>query len=160
MPLALSTATLRIEENGDVVGAWKVFGLDSIPEEKYIWKDTHPLIKATLDLARMPKDKDKHVLLVEPEAGSIPRALLVKLMRTMEKTLMKVHCQFVGSVYFHPPQEFGEENKRWIEVEVRIGDTEGMAEIEKKAWDYMSEVKKAIDERDRPDDVETREGER
>jgi hypothetical protein len=138
MPLVLSTTTLRIEENGDIVGTWKVFNLDSIPKDKYIWKDTHLLIEATLHLAL--KQKDKHVLLVEPEVGLIARALLVKIMRNEEKALTKVHCQFVGSVYFHPPQEFGEENKSWIKVEVRIGDTKGMAEIEKKAWVYMKEA--------------------
>jgi hypothetical protein len=105
---------------------------------KNIFGKTHIPYKAALDLVWMSKDKDKHVLLVELEAGSeITRALLVKLMRT-KKTLMKVHCQvdcqFVGSVYFHPPQEHGEENERWIEVaEVRIGGSEEMEEIEKKS---------------------------
>jgi len=158
MPLAPSTTTLRIEVNGDLVGTWKVFSLDSIPKKKYIWKDTHPLIKATLDLALM--SKDKHVLLAEPKAKSITRALLVKLMRTKEKTLMKfhcqVHCQFVGSVYFHPPQTLGKENERWIEVEVRIGDPEEMVEIEKRAWDYIIELKKAIHKPNHLDNVETR----
>jgi hypothetical protein len=139
------TTTLRIEENGDVVGTWKVFDLDNIAEEKYNWKDTHPLIKATLLLALNSKNKDRHVLLVEPDAEPITRALLVKPMRNKETSVETVSCKFVGSVYFHPRLGVGVDGKekRWIQLKVRIGDTERMVEVE-NAWDYMSKAIEAI----------------
>jgi ankyrin repeat protein len=159
MPPAPPTTPLRIKENGDVVGTWKVFDLDSIPDEKYVWKFTHPLIEAKLQSALL--HKDRHMLLVEPEDKPITRAVLVKIMRNKEKALTNVHCEFVGSVYFHPPQEVGKENESWIKVVVRIGDREGMVEIEKKAWNYVCEVKRAIDsgQLNNLDDVETEEKE-
>jgi hypothetical protein len=99
MPLASSKPTLRIEENGDVLGTWNVYGLNSIPDGKYIWKGTYPLIMAKLHLALV--DKDKHVLLFEPEAMSITRGLLAKPMRNKEETLTKVQYKLVSSVNFH-----------------------------------------------------------
>jgi hypothetical protein len=102
MPIASSEADLHIEDNGNIVGTWKVLHHNSIPEKNYIWKDIHPLTRVAIRLAQM--DKDKHVLLVEPKEESIARALLVKVMGAEERTSAKVHCRLVGSVYFHPPQ--------------------------------------------------------
>ena len=143
LPLVSPGATLplRIGKNGEVVGTWKVFCLDSIPKEQYIWKGTHPFIEAKLRLAWT--NKDKHVLLVEPDARSINRALLAKVVRNTEKALTSVHCQLIGSVYFHP-QGFDQKNKGCIELELSIGDTEGIVEIIGKAWDYLSEAKEVI----------------
>ena len=78
---------------------------------------------------------------------------------------MEVCCQFVGSVYFHPAltgREVGEENKSWIEVNVRIGNTEGMVEIKKRAWHYMREAKRVMhsDQPSRPESAETKGRER
>jgi ankyrin repeat protein len=133
LPLVSTGTALHIGENGTVVGTWKVFDLDGIPKENFILKSTHPFIEARLLFALT--DKDKHVLLVEPDAEPITRALLVKVMKNTEK------AQLVGSVYFHASQKF--ENKSWIKVEIGIGDTGGTEEIEGEAW---SEVKKATDQ--------------
>ena len=145
MPLASSKTTLSVGQKGEVVGAWKVFPLKSIKKEKYVWKDTHPLIEAKLRSSL--KQKDDHRFLVEPEVKSITRALLVKI---LEETPTKFRCQFVGSMYFHPPEELGGNQA----VEVTIANTEGTEEIEAQACNEV----KAGTRVQHPDIVEAEEG--
>jgi ankyrin repeat protein len=121
MPLASSEATLSIGENGEAIGTWKVFPLKSIEEEKYIWKDTHPLIAAKLRSSL--KQKDDHMFLAESEAESISRALLVKIIK---EDSTETCYQFVGSMYFHPGQKLDEikdvkEERVTIVNEVKAG---------------------------------------
>ena len=151
MPLASSKTTLSIGQKGEVVGEWKVFPLKSIKKKKYIWKDTHPLIEAKLRSSL--KQKDHHRFLVEPEDKSIKRALLVKI---LEETPTKFRCQFVGSMYFHPPEELGENQA----VEVTIANTKGTEEIEAQACNEVkagTKVQKGTDKH-HPDIVEAEEG--
>jgi hypothetical protein len=92
-----NSAHLLIQENGDVVGAWRVFPLDSVDPKNYIWKDTHALVKVKLQLAL--ENRVHHLLLVESKVEEITRALLVR----KEEETLTLYCQFVGPMYFHPP---------------------------------------------------------
>jgi ankyrin repeat protein len=121
MALAPENSThLDIEENGDVVGEWRVFPVNCVQDNHYVWKCTHPLIKVKLEQAL--RHKASHRLLVESKTEEITRALLVKLIK---ETPIPLRCQFVGPVYFRPPLE----NRGYRKVEVRIGDTEKVMEI-------------------------------
>ncbi|OBT50363.1 hypothetical protein VE04_09948, partial [Pseudogymnoascus sp. 24MN13] len=143
LSLASSEPTLRVEKNGEIVGTWSLVELDRIPDNNYIWTDTHPLIRAKLLLARM--DKDNHMLLVEPGVSAVTRALVVKLSK---KVIREVSCEFVGSVQFHPQQELCEADFFHKEAEVRIGDLDGMLAIEGEAWSQVktwSDDKKVTD---------------
>jgi ankyrin repeat protein len=156
MPLASSEATLSIRKNGEVVGTWKVFRLESF-QEKYILKDTqHPLIEAKLHSSL--KRKDDHRFLVEPEVESISRALLVKIMGGLST---KNCYQFVGSMYFHPPQEPDKNQPMEGEI-VTILNTKGAEEIEAQACNEVkagARVQKVTDnhEPNHPDIVEAEE---
>ncbi|OBT40870.1 hypothetical protein VE00_09521 [Pseudogymnoascus sp. WSF 3629] len=143
LSLASSESALRVEKNGEIVGTWSLVELDRIPDKNYIWTDTHPLIRAKLLLARM--DKDNHMLLVEPGVSAVTRALVVKISK---KVIREFSCEFVGSVQFHPQQELCEADFFHKEAEVRIGDLEGMLEIEGEAWGQVktwSDDKKVTD---------------
>ena len=127
------SAPLHIEENGDVVGTWRVCCVDRVPTGSYVWKDTHPLTKVALEVALTHEDRDEHLLLVESGDPRPTRALLVKLMDKKEETPTALHCQFVGPVHFRRHLD----DKDLVEKEVRIGDIEGIEKINGKARDYV-----------------------
>ena len=137
IPLATGAPpSLAIKENGDVVGYWGVVEVADDLAMEYVWKDTHPLTKARLQLAL--RGGDKHLLLVEPATEIITRALLVKVMRNAnEERPTQVHCKIVGPVHF---RSLGG-NAKVGEIEVRIVDTGGMVELyDEKALDYVDRV--------------------
>jgi hypothetical protein len=88
-----------------------------------------------LELALTRDDKYKHLLLVESGAEEITRAILAKLMKNKEETPTTLHCQFIGPVQFRLPPK----GENWMK-RVRIGDTQGMAEIEGEAWNYVNGI--------------------
>ncbi|KAH0559274.1 hypothetical protein GP486_004212 [Trichoglossum hirsutum] len=138
MPLVTpAKMPLRVGEDGCVSGLWRVCKLDESTEKDYVWNGMHPLLEARLKLALKPIDRDKHVLLVEPEAASISKGLLVKLMTTEEP--FELHGQFIGAVHFPRTPRWldkAEKLERWI----RIGDTNAMSDIEGNAWDHVKQA--------------------
>ena len=100
MPLSLTEdqSILSLGEHGEAQGMWKVIPLESVPEDRYIWKDIHPFIAAKLRSCL--KLKSEHIFLVEPDVQDGSRALLVKRLFLDHQA---VEYQFVGAMYFHPP---------------------------------------------------------
>jgi ankyrin repeat protein len=108
MPLAhpeSTQSTLTIEKSGDVAGEWKVVRIDNNPIHSYVCRSSHPLIEEKLRLAL--EEKDKHVLLVEPQAKSIERGLLVKPMFTkflrwwVDGWVPRMKVQYICPLYLH-----------------------------------------------------------
>lgn len=92
--------TLHIGERGEVMGTWKIIQIENTRDWQYVWRDVHPLIAAKLRSCL--KLEDDHVFLVEPCEEKVKRALLVKKLKEIGKT---IRCQFVGSMYFDPPKQ-------------------------------------------------------
>lgn len=149
MPLAEgSPSPLKISKNGDVVGYWKVAEVrDDLPVQ-YVWKDIHPLTIIMLQLAL--RHVSNHLLLVESKAEVVTRALLVKVMKWPHSEIpTEVRCKFIGPVYF---QDMGG-NETVGQIEIVIGDTEGMVELEDEtALEYTHRV---WEERRKRDDYAT-----
>lgn len=149
MPLAYgSPSPLKISKTGDVVGYWKVAEVrDDLPVQ-YVWKDIHPLTIIMLQLAL--RHGSNHLLLVESRAEIVTRALLVKVMKWPHgHTPTEVRCKFIGPVYF---QDMGG-NETVGGIEIVIGDTEGMVELEDEtALEYAHRV---WEERRKHDDYAT-----
>ncbi|KAJ6190354.1 hypothetical protein N7519_000375 [Penicillium mononematosum] len=105
LPVTLSANTLQIEENGNLFGEWNIMSLDHIKDESIVLGHAHPLIEGKVRLAQ--KEKDQHMLLVEPEftlgQTRISRGLLVKPSLRREKNYLDCVCDYIGPVYFHPP---------------------------------------------------------
>ncbi|ROV95731.1 hypothetical protein VMCG_07627 [Cytospora schulzeri] len=134
MPLAESDGeVLELRENGDLEGVWKVYATDSVEPDDFIWKDTHPLTKVSLQSALEGRSKDNHVLLVE-NGDPRSRALLVRLMLDEKNTAC---CHFVGPVYFR--SALGGDNDKivYLETKLKIGSTEKMQELTGRAWDHL-----------------------
>jgi hypothetical protein len=108
--------------------------------ETWFLKGAYPFIEAGILHALTVKNRNKHVLLVEPDAMSITRALVVKAMKNTGNALPKFQCQLIGSVYFHPSTNL-ENNTEGIKVKIGIGDTQKMEEIE----DVWREIEKLTD---------------
>lgn len=97
MPTSQSDASLRVTEELDVVGKWRVVSPQSIPEERYIWNNTHPLLKARLKLHL--QSPEACALLVECDKSPVDRALLVKAVD--QKATSASYYRYIGAVYFH-----------------------------------------------------------
>jgi ankyrin repeat protein len=153
MPIANSTASLHIEENGNVTGTWKLIRIDDNLTERYNFEGRHPLIQARLNRALRCK-KDKCVLLAESGAESIARALLVETWVENDTSTI-LYCLPVGVAYFYPAiteKDIGEKNNGWMEMEVRLGhpermeernDTKGMEERKDTAWELITKLTRA-----------------
>ncbi|KAK6525218.1 hypothetical protein TWF694_005364 [Orbilia ellipsospora] len=139
---------LKVLKNGDVVGYWKVAEVrDDLPVQ-YFWKDIHPLTVIMLQIAL--RHCTKHLLLIESRVEIITRALLVKVMKDSDvESPTEIRCKFIGPVYF---QSLGG-NDDVGEIEIVIGDTEGMVELEDEtALEYAH---KAWEERKKYDNYAT-----
>jgi ankyrin repeat protein len=105
LPVTLSDNTLQIEENGNLFGEWNIISLDHIKDESVVLGHAHPLIEGKVRLAQ--KDKDQHMLLIEPEftlgQARINRGLLVKPSLRRDHIHLDFYCDYISPVYFHPP---------------------------------------------------------
>jgi ankyrin repeat protein len=105
LPVTLSANTLQIEENGNLFGEWNIMSLDHIKDESVVLGHAHPLIEGKARLAQ--KEKDQHMLLVEPDftlgRARINRGLLVKPLLRRDKIYLDCYCDYIGPIYFHPP---------------------------------------------------------
>lgn len=99
LPQTRGPPSLRVTECGDIVGLWKAVSAEEIAEDRCDWGNSHPLIEAALRLALT--QKDRHVLLIEPDAPSMARGILVRPMvgdSTEDPRVIK--SEFVGPLYF------------------------------------------------------------
>ncbi|CCT63193.1 related to heterokaryon incompatibility protein [Fusarium fujikuroi IMI 58289] len=139
MPMAQTdSAPLRIWENGDIEGVWRVQAIDTVKVEDLIMRGTHPLTQVALELAFGGESMKKHILLLEtcqPKSTSNEhRALLVRIMESNGEIQAKV----VGPVYFRTgPDSHKESSKKSPQVNVRIGSTDGLKDVTGSAWDYV-----------------------
>ncbi|KAJ5721865.1 uncharacterized protein N7483_009799 [Penicillium malachiteum] len=106
LPTTLSSRTLKIEWNGNLLGEWNISSLDNISDERVILGHARPLIEGKVRLAL--NEKDRHILLIEEQSSTlreIGRGLLVKpLVRRTESHLdCYCYCDCIGPVYLHPP---------------------------------------------------------
>ncbi|KUL87792.1 hypothetical protein ZTR_03187 [Talaromyces verruculosus] len=97
MPMASQTQEqLDIKYDGSITGCWKIIKQNSVPRERYVLKNGFPLVdmkvNASLEAA------DKSVLLGEPDAKALTRAITAKVLDGA-----KHHYEFMGPVYFNPP---------------------------------------------------------
>jgi hypothetical protein len=116
---------LEVLKDGRIRGSWYIGSLSKssdIITKGYIWKGTHPYMKLIIELAL--KSQHDHLFLVEPTTRKcVERAVLAKVRpkkysshprssRNQRKSGhsnqnsvidTSIHCQFVGSVEFHPP---------------------------------------------------------
>ncbi|KAH0558812.1 hypothetical protein GP486_004548 [Trichoglossum hirsutum] len=153
MPIAEpKSALLELRENGDLEGTWRAYAINSVEENDFIWHSTHPLTRASLKSVLNGKSKGKHVFLAEIGLSSY-RALLVRLMRSEEETTKVFCCHFVGPVYFRSALGSNKGDK-CQEIEVRIGSTERMQEIDEEAWDYICDTIKELKATDEADSLE------
>ncbi|KAI9654120.1 MAG: hypothetical protein M1829_000974 [Trizodia sp. TS-e1964] len=96
---------ISIGECGEAEGFWKIVQLKNMPsKDQYDWKTIHPFIAIKLRscLNNDSKSTNDYILLVEPDANKIKRALLVKSLGEKNRMLQ---CCFVGAVYFDSPLE-------------------------------------------------------
>lgn len=148
MPATDMEASLRVTQGLDLVGKWRIIPVESISNQKYVWNHTHPLIKKQIKLHL--QNPDSCVLLAECGTESVDRALLVKAMvkeGTLETTL---YYQYIGAVHFHPA--LTREEDTWHETEVTLlGDAEGTAETDRKAWQLVMELprEKSVEQSDK-----------
>lgn len=131
-PRASSQPTLRIEENGNIVGLWKALQLSSISKEAFVWVGIHPMTEVYLRAA--VNRPTRHVFLVEPEARDMSRALLVRVDGQIS-ALSRACCELVGFLHFQPPQNPKAEDS--IEVQASLGCTAGLEEAHKNAWEVI-----------------------
>ncbi|KUI64372.1 Serine/threonine-protein phosphatase 6 regulatory ankyrin repeat subunit B [Cytospora mali] len=125
---------LKLHENGDLEGVWKVYATDKIESDELIWIGTHDLTKVSLKSALKGKDEEKNVLLVENGVAR-NRALLVKLMTDKQG---KACCHSIGPVYFDPALLKKKGVESYTGVKFKIGSTENMQELTGTAWDFLS----------------------
>ncbi|KAF7169987.1 hypothetical protein CNMCM5623_002503 [Aspergillus felis] len=122
--------TLRVTEDGAVVGQWRVLGRpDWISSERYNWKGTHPLAEVRLQAAL--QQPETHCLLAEVDCGVISRAVLVEVVNKTKDSACECG-RFIGSVYFHPPlqrQEISHADRALTPKEVVIGVADDNAEL-------------------------------
>lgn len=139
MPIAENdSALLKLGENGDLEGFWRVYPIDSVKPDDFIWKGTHPLTQVELESSLNGKNREKHLLLIESERPR-SRALIVRFMG-METTA--IICRFVGPVYFRSNISDNNGDSHVWEANVRIGNANGMPELPQKAWDCVPLVGK------------------
>lgn len=123
LPLDPSNQMLSINQDGSVVGVWKVITIDKAIS--YSWSDAHPLVAVKLRASL--QDKAHHLLLAEPSVEHVTRALLV---RVLDSTTQGKRCQFVGCLHlelsgeedlFHPEETVrlinAKETTTWAEGE-------------------------------------------
>jgi ankyrin repeat protein len=138
MPTDDSEVSLRVTEDLDLIGRWRLIPVRGIPKEKLIWNGTHPLVKARLALHL--QQPDKCVLLAECGLEFVDRALLVRAVVTERATVMLCY-QYVGAVYFHPSlteEDIGKATENLIEMEVvLLGNVNGTLGPDKGAWELV-----------------------
>ncbi|GAM43281.1 hypothetical protein TCE0_047r17968 [Talaromyces pinophilus] len=141
MPATDMEASLRVTQGLDLVGKWRIIPVESISSEKYVWNCTHPLIKKQIELHL--QNPDSCVLLAECGTESVDRALLAKAM-VKERSLATLYYRYIGAVHFHPAltgEEVNGDTDTWHETEVTLlGDAEGTAETDRKAWQLVTEM--------------------
>ena len=104
LPTTLSSRTLEIERNGNLLGEWNILSLDNISDDRFALGHAHPLIEGKVRLAL--EEKDHHILLLEDQSSTIReigRALLVRPEVRHTESHLDCYCDYVGPVYFHPP---------------------------------------------------------
>jgi hypothetical protein len=141
LPKASIPPKLRIGEDGEVVGPWKLLSISNIDSANCVWGGSHALIEAKI-LHALVNEKDRHlVLIIPPETGSdaedIEKGLLVEVFKNPCEGNPSFKCQFVGPLYFHPALK--------VEVsatkQVTIGDTETWKQLNENedAWKLLNE---------------------
>jgi hypothetical protein len=75
MPTDDSRVSLRVTQDLDLIGRWRIILAVDIPKDKYIWNGINPLVKERLELHL--QHSDTCILLVERGLDSVRRALLV-----------------------------------------------------------------------------------
>ncbi|KAJ5662685.1 hypothetical protein N7462_011611 [Penicillium macrosclerotiorum] len=112
MPLDSSDASLRVLENGDLEGKWRVLPADRfVGLESRFWSDImHPL--TAREVQRALKNNQSCHLLAECGEPLIKRALLVR------QTNLADSYQYIGSLTFR--QEVTKEEGDWVEKKVII----------------------------------------
>jgi len=139
MPLAEDgSEQLKLQENGDLVGVWRVYSIDDVKAEDLIWKGTHQLTRVSLESALGNENKMKHLLLVELNRTQQDRALLVRLMGIEKATPAVLCCHFVGPLYFRSVLDGNGKEAPPREASVRIGDAEVSKEPIPNAWKHLS----------------------
>lgn len=124
-------SVLRVTEQGELRGAWKVVHLDAIPVDAYFWGLSHPLVEKAMQSAL--RKKGMHVLLAEPSAESVGRGILVKVWK--DRSGPRPKSQYLGSLSFHP--RISIENAP--ELDIIIGDVKGLQPLHDgdDAWDML-----------------------
>ncbi|KAG4272987.1 hypothetical protein FPRO04_10067 [Fusarium proliferatum] len=139
MPMAQTdSAVLKVWENGDLEGVWRVQAIDTVNVEDLIMRGTHPLTQVALESAFSGESMEKHILLLEtcqPKSTSNEhRALLVRIMESNDEIQAKV----VGPVYFRAAADSHKQSsEKSPQVNVRIGSTDGLKDVTGSAWDYV-----------------------
>ncbi|KAF7586204.1 hypothetical protein BBP40_009295 [Aspergillus hancockii] len=97
LPMACITQErLEIDYNGVIRGSWKVIKPNSVPGERYVLHSGFPLVDIKVKVAL--EAADQYVLLGEPDAVPLTRAIAAKILSTSRHLY-----EFTGPVYFNPP---------------------------------------------------------
>ncbi|KAL9616376.1 MAG: hypothetical protein Q9160_008750 [Pyrenula sp. 1 TL-2023] len=132
IPRALSRPRLHIEADGNVVGEWQAFHLNTIKRDAFVWFGMHPMTEVYLRAAlNYPL---KHVFLIEPGSKSISKALLVRVIGKISP-LSRLSCHLVGFLQFHPAQRPKMDDL--MDVEISLGETVVSDETAGDAWDVI-----------------------
>lgn len=119
MPIANCEPSLKISENGDLIGIWQIAEVDKTFTEQCYWENTHPLIRARL--SHTINAHQKCTLLVESDTELVDRALLVKPSR--KGGSLELPCyEYVGTVYFRSAKKNEEpfKDRKWTKREIII----------------------------------------
>jgi ankyrin repeat protein len=138
MPTDDSRVSLRVTQDLDLIGRWRIILAVDIPKDKYIWNGINPLVKERLELHL--QHSDTCILLVECGLDSVRRALLVTAVTKEQPTAMLCY-QYVGAVYFHPSlteKDIAIAPRKSVQMEVALlGNTKGLMKPDKSVWELV-----------------------
>ncbi|EXJ67840.1 uncharacterized protein A1O5_09186 [Cladophialophora psammophila CBS 110553] len=126
MPFASRPASLLVEDNGNLVGTWKVFQIGSISKRVLAWIGVPPLTGVAIRSAL--ENPNQHVFMVEPDGKDFAGALLVKVLGR-HRMFQRLCSRDVGFLPFHPAQNL--QAKTTINLEVGLGDTDMIEQADK-----------------------------
>jgi Heterokaryon incompatibility protein (HET) len=133
LPVApIDAQLLSIQDNGDLVGIWRVltpYPPGELPNiDTFVWGYSHPVTELRVKMALMHLPTD-HIILAERYDGEPTRGLLVQVIRPLSSERSTIRCQLVGQVHFAAA---GPVRSPFANIRVRIvGDSFGVVESER-----------------------------
>ncbi|KIW93983.1 uncharacterized protein Z519_05298 [Cladophialophora bantiana CBS 173.52] len=129
MPFASRPASLLVEDNGNLVGTWKVFQISSISKRVLAWIGVPSLTGVAIRSAL--ENLNQHVFMVESNGKDFSGALLVKVLGC-HRMFQRLCGRVVGFLRFQPAQN--RQTNTAINLEEGLGDTDMTEQGEVKAW--------------------------